>query len=152
MLFRWVIFLAAASLAGYIPFKYMTQPQAMTGLYGFLFPLSSVLATGGMLFAWRPGLVFRIPFFLRAPVGVIAAGWIGTGLLCIPSLTHSMLTSPFGGLFATFHMLAQHVVLSMALGSLVVAPRATYAHFGLPVPERPKDTVPGKLVTDAKRA
>lgn len=133
--FRAVIFLAAASLAIYIPYKYATQLHATEGLYAFLFPLSSVLALGGIVFAWKPALVFRIPFLLRAPVGLIAAGWIGTGLLCIPSLMQTTLN---GGLFATFHLLVQHVVLSISLGTLVLAPRATYAHFGLQPPARAK--------------
>ena len=132
--FRAVMLVTAASLAIYIPYKYATQLHAIDGLYAVLFPLSSVLAIAGVALGVRPALAFRLPTPARAAVGAIAGSWLMTGVLCIPSLTETTLEAPAAGLFATFHMLAQHVVLSLAVSALVLAPRATYARFGVEPP------------------
>lgn len=134
--YRWVMFLAAASLAVYIPYKYATQLHAIRGLYAFLFPLSAVLALGGMALALRPGLALRLPLLARAAVGALAAGWIATGVLCVPTLAKQVMASPWGGLFATFHMLVQHVVLSLLVAALALAPRALFRQMGLELPAR----------------
>lgn len=139
MVFRWTMFLTAASLAVYIPYKYLTALHAIEGAYALLFPFSAVLALGGILLAAKPERAFRLPLAVRAPVTLIAAGWIYTGALCVPSLAQSILTHPFGGLFATFHMLAQHVVLSTLVGLLVAAPKTTFTWMGLPAPEAPME-------------
>ena len=52
--FRIALFVAAASLALYIPYKYATELHAISGLYAYLFPLSGVLAVFGMILAVRP--------------------------------------------------------------------------------------------------
>lgn len=141
--FRLVLFLTAASLGFYIPYQYATGLHAIAGPYAFLFPLSSILVVAGLVLGWKPEVVFRIPFAARAALVLLAAGWIATGLLCIPSLTEMTLESPLGGLFATFHMVAQHVVLSASVGALALSPRATYAWFGVAVPASEKRLVEG---------
>ena len=133
--FRGLLFIAGLTLLAYIPYKMTNQPQAMVGLYGILFPSSSVLALAAMLYAWKPSLAHRTTLWVGVPMGLLAAGWLTTGLECIPTLTRAIMTHPLGGLFAAFHMSLQHVVLSFGLGTLVVAPRATYEFFGVPLPE-----------------
>lgn len=140
MVYRIGMFLAAASLAVYIPYKYATQLHAISGLYALLFPLSGILAILGMVYAVRPGLALRTPVVLRAIVGGLAVGWIATGALCIPSLTEQVVQSPGAGLFAVFHMSTQHIVLSFLVAALALAPQALYRQFGVPVPELATDT------------
>ena len=138
--YRLLMFLAGLSLMGYVPYKMLAQPEAMTGLYGILFPSSLVLAIAGMFFAVRPALAHRMPLFLSIPTGLLAAGWLTTGLECVPTFAKLILTHPLGGLFATAHMSLQHVVLSVSLAMLVLAPRATYEFFGVPQPgDEPED-------------
>ena len=132
--FRIVMLAAAVSLGIYIPYKYATQLHAIDGLYAVLFPLSSVLTIAGIALGVRPGLAFRLPRPGRAAVGAVAAGWLATGVLCVPSLTETTLQTPVAGLFASFHMLVQHVVLSLGVAALVLAPRTTYARFGMAPP------------------
>ena len=140
-IFRILMFLAGLSLLAYIPYKMITQPQAMVGLYGILFPSSSALALTGMLFAAKPSLAHRLPLVLSLPTGFLAAGWLVIGLKCIPTLTNSVITHPLGGLFAALHMSLQHVVLSVSLAALLLAPQATYAFFSVPQPEPPGEPV-----------
>ena len=42
--FRSLLFIAGLTLLAYVPYKMINQPEAMVGLYGILFPSSSVLA------------------------------------------------------------------------------------------------------------
>lgn len=130
VIFRVALLAAAVSLGFYIPYKYATQLHAVQGLYAFLFPLSSVLVVLGIALSVRPELAFRIPGPGRAAVAALAAGWIATGMLCVPSLTKQAMSIPVAGLFATFHMLAQHVFLSLSVAALVVVPAAVFAQFG----------------------
>ncbi len=116
------LFLLAASLAVYIPYKYATQFHAVTGLYAFAFPLSAVLAFAGMVLAVRPEAGCSCSGSMRAGVGGIAALWMVVGLLCVPSLAEMIREMPLGGAFATFHMTMQHVVLSAAILAFAVAP------------------------------
>lgn len=134
IVYRLVMFAAAASLALYIPYKYATQLHAVSGLYAFLFPLSGVLAVAGIVLAVRPELAFRTPLVLRAVVGAVAVGWLATGLLCAKSLTLGILENPGPGLFAAFHMVVQHVVLSFQVAALALAPRALYDQLGVAAP------------------
>lgn len=124
MAFRIALFSSALSLAAYIPYKYLTQLHAIEGLYAFLFPLSAALAAGGMLFAARPQAACECAAPVRAGLGAVALLWLATGLLCMPTLVHATMNAPVGGLFATFHMLVQHVFLSLALLVFAVAPRS----------------------------
>lgn len=124
MAFRIALFSSALSLAAYIPYKYLTQLHAIEGLYAFLFPLSAALAAGGMLFAARPQAACECGTPVRAGLGALALLWLATGLLCVPTLVHATMNSPAGGLFATFHMLVQHVFLSLALLLFAVAPQS----------------------------
>ncbi len=127
---RGVLFLVAASLAVYIPFKYATQLHAISGLYAFLFPLSSVLALAGMVLAVKPRTACDCSTSMRGAAGTIAVGWMATGLMCISSLTETVREMPLGGSIAMVHMLAQHVVLSMAILAFAVAPGRTARMFG----------------------
>ncbi len=119
------LFLIAASLALYIPFKYATQLHAISGFYAVLFPLSGVLALAGMVLAIKPQAACDCSTAMRGGAGVIAGGWLATGLMCIPSLTETVQVMPLGGGIAMVHMLAQHVVLSMAILAFAIAPGRT---------------------------
>lgn len=136
MVFRGVMLIAAASLGVYIAYKTGTQPHAFTGLYAVLFPLSVVVTLAGLALAIEPALAFRAPAWTRAAVGLAAAGWLANGMLCTPSLAKMTLSAPLAGLFATGHMVLQHVVLTVAVAVLALAPHATYRWFGLAIPVR----------------
>lgn len=122
--FRLALFAAAASLAAYIPYKYATQLHAVEGLYAVLFPFSALLAAAGMVLALRPRTACQCSMSARAGFGALAVLWLGTGLLCVPSLMASVASAPAGGLLASFHMLAQHVFLSLSVLAFAVAPQA----------------------------
>ena len=123
LLFRIVLFAAGATLAAYIPFKYATQLHAVTGLYAFLFPLSSILALAGMVLAIRPQTGCDCSTIVRTGAGGLAILWLATGLLCVPSLTEMTLKSPAGGAIASGHMLLQHVFLSLSVLAFALLPR-----------------------------
>lgn len=145
--FRFLLFAAAASLAAYIPFKYATQLHAIEGIYAFLFPLSSVVALAGLLLAFKPELGFNLPLWLRTATSAIAVGWIATGVICVPSLARTTLTAPFQGIFATFHMTAQHIFLSLSVTFMLLVPQAVYGWFRAPLPaaqEELEKTVPSE--------
>lgn len=129
--FRFVLLAAAVSLLAYIPYKYATGLHATQGVYFYLFPLSGVVALLGIVLSVRPALGFRLPLWARAGVATVAMGWIATGILCIPSLTRMTLAAPLAGLFATFHMAAQHLFLSGAVVFLLLAPHSVYSLFGV---------------------
>lgn len=135
LVFRVLLFAAAASLAAYIPFKYATQLHAIAGMYAFLFPLSGLLAIAGMWLAVRPqsGCSCNIP--VRGGMSALALLWMGTGLLCVPSLTMSVLENPGAGLFAAFHMVAQHVFLSLSLLAFALVPQRMVRLLGTSPPE-----------------
>lgn len=137
---RLVLLAMAVSLACYIPFRYLTQPPPFRGLYGFLFPLSALIALAGMTLAVRPGLVFRLPLTARAAVAALGAAWMATGLYCLSSLAVMTMTVPLPGLFATFHMLVQHVFLPLAVGGFALAPGGAYRLFGFELAPAPKPT------------
>lgn len=122
-LFRIGLFAAAASLAGYIPYKYATQLHTAQGLYGFMFPLSAVLAAAGIVLAFRPRKACDCSVGVRAGVGVLAGLWLVAGVICVPALAEAVAKNPAGGLFATFQMFAQHVFLSLSVLAFAVAPR-----------------------------
>lgn len=147
-IFRIALFAAAVSLAAYIPYKYATQLHAIRGLYAFLFPLSSVLAVAGIVLALRPRTACDCSTGVRAGVGALAGLWMVTGGLCVPSLMELIANSPAGGLFAIFHMLAQHVFLSLSILAFAVAPQAMARRLGVPAPVRvaPEEGDGGKLL------
>jgi hypothetical protein len=146
--FRVALFAAALSLAGYIPYKYLTQLHAIEGLYAFLFPLSSILVVAGLTLSLRPDVAFRLPLVGRALIAAIATGWIATGVLCIPSLTRMALQSPVGGAFAMFHMVTQHVFLSLSVAMLVLVPSTMMTQFGvLPKGDVGRRTTPAEATS-----
>ena len=129
LVFRVALFAAAATLALYIPFKYATQLNAITGLYAFLFPLSGILALTGMLLALKPrvgcscgDLDTQTSVMVRSGVGAIAVLWMLNGALCIPTLTAMFEHSAWGATFAVAHMAIQHVFLSSAILLFAFAP------------------------------
>lgn len=130
LIFRIALFAAALSLAAYIPYKYATQLHAVTGLYAFLFPLSGVLAAAGIVLALRPRAACDCSPVVRAGMGVLAGAWMATGVLCVPSLVEMIASSPAGGLFATFHMLAQHVFLSISILAFAAVPQKMAGKLG----------------------
>jgi len=127
---RLALLAASVSLACFVPFRYATSPPPFGGLYGYLFPLSGLIALVGIALAMRPGLVFRMPLAARAAVAGLGAAWMATGLFCLSSLTATTMTMPLPGLFATFHMLVQHVFITLAVGGFALAPGAVYRLFG----------------------
>lgn len=131
---RVVLFLSAATLALYIPFKYLTQLHATTGIYAFLFPLSGLLAIAGITLSVKPQTACDCSTMTRGGAGVLAVGWMATGLMCVSSLSEMVLEVPLGGTIAMVHMLTQHVVLSMAILAFAIWPRRTAILFGTPMP------------------
>ena len=139
---RIAIFAAAVSLLAYVPYKYLTQLHALRGLYAFLFPLSSFVAIAGIGIAIDSRIVLKLPWLARAGIGSIATLWLVTGILCVPSLVETALTSPATGLFAMFHMAAQHVFLSLAVVATLLTPQAAKRWLGdnlIIAPERADD-------------
>ncbi|MBA3496003.1 MAG: hypothetical protein H0T86_02740 [Gemmatimonadales bacterium] len=134
MVLRGVILVAAVSLGAYIAFKTATHPHAFTGAYAVLFPLSIIVTIAGVVFAIEPALALRTPVWIRAAVGIAAAGWLANGMLCVRSLAETTLHAPLAGLFATGHMVLQHVVLTLGVAAFTLAPRAVYRWFALEAP------------------
>ena len=122
-LFRVALFAAAASLALYIPYKYATQLHAVSGIYAFLFPLSALLAAAGMMVAVKPATACECGAPMRSGVAALSVLWLGTGVMCVGTLTAAVLEHPLHGSIATFHMLAQHVFLSLALIAFASMPQ-----------------------------
>ncbi len=140
---RIALFLSAATLALYIPFKYATQLHAITGIYAFLFPLSGLLAIAGIALSVKPQTACDCSTMTRGGAGVLAVGWMATGLMCVSSLTETVQEVPLGGTVAMVHMLAQHVVLSMAIIGFAIWPRRTAILFGAPMPVPARNIVAG---------
>lgn len=132
--FRVALFAAAASLAVYIPYKYATQLHAVTGIYAFLFPLSALLAAAGIVLAVKPQRGCDCGVSMRAGVGALSALWLATGVLCVGSLTVAVMEHPMHGSIATFHMLVQHVFLSLSLIAFAFMPDRMAEMLGFAVP------------------
>jgi hypothetical protein len=122
-LFRAALFAAATSLAAYIPYKYATQLHAVSGLYAFLFPLSALLAAAGIVVAVKPDKACDCGVTIRSGVAALSALWLATGVMCVGTLTNAIIEHPLHGSIATFHMLAQHVFLSLALIAFAWTPQ-----------------------------
>ena len=135
-LLRVALFVAAASLAVYIPYKYATQLHAVQGFYAFLFPLSALLAVAGMIVAVKPEKACDCGTTMRTGVGALSVLWLATGVLCVGSLTEAVIEHPLHGTIATFHMLAQHVFLSIMLLAVALNPQRMASLFGA----RPEQT------------
>ena len=120
--FRAALFAAAASLAAYIPYKYATQLHALQGLYAFLFPLSALLAGAGIVFAVKPEKACDCGTTMRSGIAAVSVLWLATGMMCVGSLTDAVVANPLHGSIATFHMITQHVFLSLALIAFAAMP------------------------------
>jgi hypothetical protein len=127
---RAALFAAAASLAAYIPYKYATQLHAVQGLYAFLFPLSALLAAAGMIVALQPQRACSCGAPLRSGIAALSALWLATGVMCVGTLSAAIAEQPLHGWIATFHMLAQHVFLSLALIAFALWPRRLASALG----------------------
>ena len=121
-LLRAALFAAAASLAAYIPYKYATQLHAVEGFYAFLFPLSALLAAAGMFVAAKPAKACDCGVTMRSGIAALSVLWLATGVMCVGTLTEAVIEHPLHGSIATFHMLAQHVFLSLALLAFALRP------------------------------
>lgn len=142
-LLRAALFLAAASLAAYIPYKYATQLHAVTGFYAFLFPLSALLAAAGIFAAVKPDKACDCGVTMRSGVAALSLLWLATGVMCVGSLTEAVIEHPMHGSIATFHMIAQHVFLSLMLLAIALAPQRMAKAMGVePAPQR-QASVPG---------
>ena len=142
-LLRAALFLAAASLAAYIPYKYATQLHAVTGFYAFLFPLSTLLAAAGIFAAVKPDKACDCGVTMRSGVAALSLLWLATGVMCVGSLTEAVIEHPMHGSIATFHMIAQHVFLSLMLLAIALAPQRMAKAMGVePAPQR-QASVPG---------
>ena len=119
--FRIALFIAAASLAAYIPYKFATSLHAMQGMYAFLFPLSGFLAIAGMALAVKP-MACDCGVGVRSGIAGLSVLWGAVGVLCTGSLIGMIIATPAAGLFATFHMLTQHVFLPASLLAFAFAP------------------------------
>lgn len=120
--FRAALFLAGASLAAYIPYKYATQLHATTGPYAFLFPLSGLLAIAGMWLAVKPQSTCDCSVPMRGGIGALSLLWMATGVQCARMLAVGVMDDPLLGSIAAFHMIAQHVFLSLSLLTFVFFP------------------------------
>ena len=133
--FRGAVFLAAVSLAAYIPYKYATQLHATSGLYAFAFPLSGLLALAGIVVAVRPQTACDCGAPMRAGVGVVSLLWMATGMMCVASLASGVMHDPLLGSIASFHMVAQHVFLSLSLLAFAIWPAQMVRWLGRELPE-----------------
>ena len=130
-LFRVALFAAAASLAAYIPYKYATQLHAVSGFYAFLFPLSALLAVAGIVLAVKPGKACDCGTTIRSGVAALSVLWLATGAMCVGALTDAVMEHPLHGSIASFHMLVQHVFLSLALIAFTVRPGRMASALGI---------------------
>ena len=140
-LLRVALFVAAASLAAYIPYKYATQLHAVQGFYAFLFPLSALLAVAGMIVAVKLASACDCGTTMRTGVGALSVLWLATGVMCVGSLTEAVIEHPLHGSIATFHMLAQHVFLSIMLIAVALNPKRMASVFGASADERHRPVV-----------
>lgn len=121
---RALLLLAGVSLVAYMPYKAITQYDALQQIYGPWFLQGGVVAVAALLFFWRPGVAAGTPMVLRLAVGAAALLWLRTGLACTPGLVKQITESIPAGGFAWFHMTAQHIFLSLGVLAFAVAPRA----------------------------
>lgn len=127
---RFVLLASALSLAAYIVYKLATQLHATQGIYFAVFPLSSLLAAAGIVLATQPQTACSCSKMTRFTMGALAAGWAATGLVCSPALVEAIGNSPAAGLFATLHMLVQHVLLSGFIIAFALWPREMAERLG----------------------
>lgn len=149
MLARTILFLSGVSLAGYVVYRYTLSgnpPEAGT-VYGTIFPASLVLAGLAVVLAFKPYL-FRgadglTGYGLRGGLLGFGAVWMGTGLLCVQSLTAGMIEAPFFGSLEFMHMLSHHVVIPAGMGFLIGIPGQVMGWIEAPAAEVPADPAPG---------
>lgn len=131
--FRSALFIAAFSLAVYIPYKYATTLHAYDGLYAILFPFSGFLALAGITFAVKP-MACDCSLGIRSGIGGLSVLWGGVGMMCGGALFDAVLATPLMGIFATFQMFVQHIFLPSALLGFVIAPAWVLSRLGIEQP------------------
>ena len=136
VLFRVALFAAAASLAAYIPYKYATQLHAVQGFYAFVFPLSALLAMAGIVAAVSPTKACDCGTTVRSGVAALSVLWLATGVMCVGTLTATVIADSLHGSIATFHMIAQHVFLSLALIAFATMPSRMASALGMATASR----------------
>ncbi len=127
VVFRTALFAAAASLAAYVPYKYLTELHAVEGMYAFLFPFAPILAIAGLVLAVKPSSGCDCGVGIRSGVGTLSILWLATGMVCTQSLAAGVMAAPAAGLLAAFQMVAQHVFLSLAVLAFAWKPLAMSA-------------------------
>lgn len=127
---RLAVFAAAVSLFAYVPYRYLTHPPALRGLYGFLFPLSPLLAIAGFGIAIDARTLLKLPLLVRAVIVTLAVLWLAAGIVCVPLLLEEISMAPGRGLAASFQMLAQHIFLSSAVAGALLVPEASQKWLG----------------------
>lgn len=119
------LFVAAASLFVYIPYRYLSGSHpAPDSVYGIIFPASALLGLAGLVLAVRPDACAcsRSGKMVGGALTVLGLTWLGSGLQCVGYLTQTTIDTPLRGLLETFHMTAQHVFLSLGVVAMVWAP------------------------------
>ena len=130
LFFRITLLAAALTLMVFIPFKYATQLHTISGIYAFIFPLSSILALAGIALAFKPRMSCDCSKMTRFGFGGVAVVWLANGLLCVPSLENLIAQNPWGGTIATIHMSVQHIFLSLVIIAFAVVPYWMTRKFG----------------------
>lgn len=149
LLARGILLVSGISLAGYIVYRYTVagNPPQVGTLYGTIFPASILLAILAVTLAVKPYL-FRdadgmTGYGVRGGLLLFGAGWMGTGLLCVQSLTAGMIDAPVLGTLDFMHMLSHHVVIPAGMGFLVGIPTHVMDWVGSPSPDAAAS--PGEL-------
>lgn len=152
ILARAILLFSGVSLAGYVWYRYALAPNPpeMGTVYGTIFPASLLLAALAVILAFRPYL-FRgadgvSGWGLRGGLLGFGAIWMGTGLMCVQSLTAGMISSPFFGTLDFMHMLSHHVVIPAGMGFLVGIPHQVMGWVGGAPADLAADAVPGSPV------
>lgn len=134
---RALLFVAGLTLVGYIDYRYsFFQPPDHGTVYGVIFPLSALLALAGMVLAFRPYALARVPgqagLALRSGITAYGGVWMATGMMCASSLARGAVKAPLGGSVDLLHMLLQHVFLPLGVVALAWAPERVARWTGAP--------------------
>jgi len=128
VLARAILGFSGVSLALYVAYRYTVagNPPEVGTAYSVIFPSSLLLAVLAVLLAFKPFLFRGVDgasgYGLRGGLLLMGAVWMGTGLLCVRSLTQGVIASPLVGTLEFMHMLSHHVVIPMGMGFLLGIP------------------------------
>ena len=111
-IFLGALFLAALSLALYMPYKLAVSFEKIEQIYGPWFIEGAVVASAGLILALRPLLATRLPLPVRGGASIASGLWMYTGLRCTPHLVKLTSASLAQGLFRLIpHVAATHFSL-----------------------------------------